>query len=393
MNVRRLLAGGLLLAAGALSGCVVEVDFDPIGSHAKLSATWTVNGVAASQTNPDQLRLACESAGIGFVGLTFYDGSRTYGDYTQFRFPCKDGAYMSAAEVLGNGNYSVQWTAYNASGAMLQVIGNRFNINTTALAVGSTVQLQPVDFTITGGTPGFSPLGSDVSILAEWMVNGKSMPTAVDCSSAGIDKVRLVFYENNVMYDYGALTFPCAGGKYDSRMDPQFASTMGKLIRHGSFQTRWEALDVSGTEIAMGEMETLIVEGTVGHTVLRPINFVVTPPRSDGQMQVALTWEDDAHDTGDCNFAKAMQMYFELRDANGVVVADSSSISGATAEGRISCDEAVAVTGLRAGRYTLHVEGYDMMMKHWQVDCTDFDLDFAVDTSGIVMYDCTVPYL
>ena len=134
-SMKRLFALGL---AATLSGCVVDVTFDPFGSDFALRGDWTVNGEIPSVAN---------CGVIDSVRVILWDEG-TFFSYDDLTFPCAQGSFATG-EIFAFGNYESQWQALDARGAVLTQ-GEREDL---IVAPPTTdVGLRPVDFVLAATT-------------------------------------------------------------------------------------------------------------------------------------------------------------------------------------------------------------------------------------------------
>jgi hypothetical protein len=89
------------LVAPALLGCTVSESFDPTGGDVAVSASWTIEGGAATAES-------CEAACIGMVQLRVWEQYEGGDDYTQDEWivDCADGS-LTTQPILVPDTYRV----------------------------------------------------------------------------------------------------------------------------------------------------------------------------------------------------------------------------------------------------------------------------------------------
>lgn len=99
----------------------------------------------------------------------------------------------------------------------------------------------------------FDPHGSDFEIVGSWTVNGEA-PNADNCAAAGIERVRLVFYDGGSPFFFPELSAPCADGGFDT----------GQVWEWGRYETEWQAELSDGTVVrdARGRMPLVVQSPT-----------------------------------------------------------------------------------------------------------------------------------
>ncbi|MBK8172151.1 MAG: hypothetical protein IPK60_17650 [Sandaracinaceae bacterium] len=348
------------LMATVAAGCVVEVTFTPLGSDFSVDGSWQINGATPTTSS-------CADAGISEVQMLFFDGS------TQFvfdTFACTDGSFDTRpTKVLAFGSYTTQWRALNAAGGIVAT-----GEMTPLVVTNQThVTLAAVNFVV---TPTFNPLGSDFSVDGMWQINGTA-PTTPLCASAGIATVRMVFYDAAMtMHSFEGFTFACADGGFDSRPTP--------VLAYGSYTTRWQALDGTGTVIAQGDMTPLVVTNQT-HVTLQPVNFLVTIPTTT-RLTINLTYDIDPSSTmsdADCATAGVATIGYALRNAATTIIPPDTRSSHVACTSQLVYEEPTIV----AGTYSILVDGYDALgEKMWTVTCTDL----TVDDNEQATYNCAL---
>lgn len=89
----------------------------------------------------------------------------------------------------------------------------------------------------------FEAAGDDLVVNAEWTING-APATAASCGASGVDEIQLFFYDIDSLEFYTDDTLfiiPCANGSY---------SSVGPILRHGSYRLQVAAYDATGLELA-----------------------------------------------------------------------------------------------------------------------------------------------
>jgi len=353
-----LLVVGLSVALGA-AGCVVEAGHDY-----SVTGSWTVNGMSPTAAN-------CSAAGIARVQVTVRQQPSGVVVF-QRTDSCSNGAF-NAGFVLDQGDFTSQWSALDAGGA---VVGMSMMeaFSTTALAPGSNVMLRVQDFV---GMTGFNPLGTDGSLSAEWQIDGAT-PSTTNCTAAGIANVRIRFYaETDTAYAAGVEVArgTCASGKFMSEPTP--------ILRAGTYLTSIDALDASGAEVGSYRSPSALVVQAGRNHMLMVANFVTVVPGES--LDVAIRWDTTVGPTmtdADCATAGVGTMTYTLMGAGGTVVdmmADVPCGAGVTFP-----DSLIA-----PGTYSMYVEGAVAgmpLVKNWMATCTGMD----VALNEHAMYSCFV---
>lgn len=250
MKKLRLLAG-LYAALAAMTGCVVEVNFEPIGGDVAVAGSWTINGGAANAAS-------CSAAGIQSVRLQvceFVDGD-CYTAST-LESACSAGAFTTAPFLLAD-TYALRWQAIGTDGRV-----SNGEWQTVTATVGSTITTN-VNFA--------TALPDEDTLAGTWTIGG-APADAASCAAAGIMNVRLAFHTN----DQGTALFrdfllPCSNGTFDSR------SGMGPTLPEGMFYSQWQALDAAGEVIATSELPLLELDTSASdHATLAPVDFPAEP--------------------------------------------------------------------------------------------------------------------
>lgn len=131
------------------TGCIVEVDFDPVGSDATMAAEWTID---AQPPTPER----CAARAITHVRVRFYetrgegDGAmEIFRDHPDLVFACADAAFDTTPEaVLASGEWRMRLLALNNDVALgednIVAMGPEVTRNTGE--EGGHIVLPPVDF-------------------------------------------------------------------------------------------------------------------------------------------------------------------------------------------------------------------------------------------------------
>ncbi|MEZ4338856.1 MAG: hypothetical protein R3B82_19740 [Sandaracinaceae bacterium] len=126
------------ILAVALSGCIVPVDFDPVGEASSMQGSWTI--ASATPT--------AESCGeIAYVRVRFFRDEE-HRDHHALVFECSAGGFDTRPErVVAEGAWTVALVAIRADGSVVEQ-GPLVEIDTRTEGGGHIV-LPPFD--ITGG--------------------------------------------------------------------------------------------------------------------------------------------------------------------------------------------------------------------------------------------------
>jgi len=348
MKKLRLLAG-LYAALAAMTGCVVEVNFEPIGGDVSVDGAWTINGGPANATS-------CSAAGIQTVRLQiceFVDGDC----YTasSLQAACSAGGFTTAPFLLAD-TYALRWQAVGTDGTI-----SNGEWQTVTAPAGSTIETN-VNF--------MTALPDEDTLAGTWTVGGQPA-NATSCADAGIMNVRLAFHTN----DQGTALFrealfPCSAGSFDSR------SGMGPTLPDGMFYSQWQALDAAGNVLATSELPLLELDtSAVTHATLAPVDFPAEP-----MLVINIRYTIPGTATpGTC--AEAMiadEAYlFQLRTSSGALVTLTPPVS--------SCVNQVELPGLLPDTYSLEIAATATDATKYGATCGE--LMYA---SGVVEYDCFV---
>ncbi|MCA9613167.1 MAG: hypothetical protein H6721_00640 [Sandaracinus sp.] len=319
MKKLRLLAG-LYAALAAMTGCVVEVNFEPIGGDVTVQGNWTINGGVADATS-------CGAAGIQTVRLQvceFVDGDCYTA--TNLQAACSAGALNTGPLLLAD-TYALRWQAILTDGT----VSNGAWETVTAPAA-STITTS-VNFETAGP--------AEDTLAGTWTVGG-APADATSCASAGIMNVRLAFYTDDQGVNlFRQTTFPCSDGGFDSR------TGMGPTLPDGMYYSEWQALDASGAVIAASELPLLELDtSAVTHANLAPVDF----PAGEPMLTINVRYEIPGTGTdGTCAEAGVSnnRYIFDLFTAAGAAVSLDPDIT--------TCVNQVELPGLPAGSYNLEI--------------------------------------
>lgn len=349
MKKLRLLAG-LYAALAAMTGCVVEVNFEPIGGDVSVEGAWTINGGPASTAS-------CSAAGIQTVRLQiceFVDGDC----YTasNLEAACSAGGFTTSPFLVA-GTYALRWQGIRSDGS----VDNRPWSEVTVLS-GDRIETT-ANFDVT--------LPDEDTLAGTWTVGGQPA-NATSCADAGIMNVRLAFHTNDqgtaLFRDF---TFPCSAGGFDSR------SGMGPTLPDGMYYSQWQALDAAGAVIATSELPLLELDtSAVTHATLAPVDF----PAGEPMLVINIRYQllGGAED-GTCDEAMMQDSgyMFLLRTSTGSLVSLSPPIT--------ACVNQVELPGLPADTYSLEIAGMATDGTKYGTTCGGLAYE-----SGVTMYDCFV---
>lgn len=356
MKKLRLLAG-LYAALAAMTGCVVEVNFEPIGGDVSVDGAWTINGGAASTAS-------CSAAGIQTVRLQiceFVDGDC----YTasNLEAACSAGGFATAPFLLAD-TYALRWQAVATNGTI-----SNGEWQTVTAPAGSTIETN-VNFA--------TALPDEDTLAGTWTVGGQPA-NATSCADAGIMNVRLAFHTNDqgtaLFRDF---TFPCSAGSFDSR------SGMGPTLPDNMFYSQWQALDAAGTVIATSELPLLELDtSAVTHATLAPVDF----PAGEPMLVINIRYEIPGTATdGTCAEAGVSnnRYIFDLFTAGGAAVSLDPDIT--------TCVNQVELPGLANGTYNLEIaaESADGSIKWGTGAMAASSCGGITYDGGLTMFDCFV---
>ncbi|MCB9600090.1 MAG: hypothetical protein H6720_07010 [Sandaracinus sp.] len=319
MKKLRLLAG-LYAALAAMTGCVVEVNFEPIGGDVSVAGSWTINSGVADATS-------CSAAGIQTVRLQvceFVDGD-CYTN-TNLEAACSAGSFNTGPLLLAD-SYAVRWQAISTDGSVFNGGWQEYTVS-----AGGTLTTS-ADF--------MTAAPEEDTLDAEWTIGG-APADAASCASAGIMNVRLAFYTDDQGVNlFRQTTFPCSDGGFDSR------TGMGPTLPEGMFYSEWQALDASGTVIAASELPLLELDTSASdHATLAPPDF----PAGEPMLTINVRYEIEGTTTdGTCAEAMITDIAynFDLLTSGGSPVTLDPDIT--------TCVNQVELPGLPAGEYVLEI--------------------------------------
>ncbi len=227
----------------------------------------------------------------------------------------------------------------------------------------------------------FDPFGDDFSVSGEWTINGEA-PSASVCDGAGIQNVRIVFYDDGSPYFFDQLTFPCSTGAFET----------GKIFAYGSYTTEWQAVLTDGT-VVKGPMLPLVVNAPIEHANLAPADFVVEGPTgfdprgTDDSLSADWNINGVAADAAGCAAAGiediAIVIYAESDTGytDGVTVASASCANGKYD----SRDPGGPGAILADGRYLTSIDALDSTGAVIGSFRSEFVLDTTAATHAMLM--------
>jgi len=234
----------LLAAAIGVSGCIVEITFDPIGADASVEGSWTINGAAPTAES-------CAALGISHVRVRFFDGDR-WADHPELVFSCTEGGFDTRPQaVVADGQWTMALVAIDADGDAI-AMGPTQTVDT--LAGGGHIALTPIDFMASGVT----------ALAGSWTIGGAA-PTEASCTALGATEVHVQFLDDAGDPDPTAtLKLACADGSFVQEMQA------------GEYLVRLALVDAASGTLAMVEPQTVtIAEGMT--TTLIPVDFAGEP--------------------------------------------------------------------------------------------------------------------
>lgn len=170
--------------------------------------------------------------------------------------------------------------------------------------------------------PPVSPLGDDVSLDGQWVIDG-APADASSCASAGIATVALTFPDGTGgRRVFEELTFLCASGGFDTRPDAVLSAA-----RH---RVQWIAFDTFGRERIAGPTIDLVAVAPITHATLEALSIesgaAFTPRGMDAELTGDWTIEGAAPDATSCarlGIADVALVFYDAGDtglARGVAV-------------------------------------------------------------------------
>lgn len=347
-----------LLAALGVSGCIVEITFDPVGSAASVEGAWTIEGAAPTEAS-------CSALGITHLRVRFYDGIVTY-DHPDLVFPCAQGSFDTVDPVVADGVWTMSLVAIDGSGAKIAE-GPKETFDT--LAVGGRIRLTAQDF---------SAAEVVTALQGAWTIDGAA-PTAASCAALGATEVHVQFLDTAGEPGDDTLKVACADGSF--RLE---------AIAPGAYTVRLVAVDASSA-IQMRMPQTVTVtEGAT--TTLSTVDFAAGFDPTGTDATLTADWiigGSDADIADQCAAVGATDVDLVFYTEDGT---DSAVISlGACDEGVFDSISAV----LAAGTYLIDAELVDAsgtVISAIEYDAVTlesgdelyFEIDFRLDTSTIV---------
>lgn len=118
----------------SLAGCIVSVEFDPVGTAASMEATWTVQGAPATEDSCGEIR---------FVRIRFFDGDE-HRDHPDLVFDCAAGGFDTRPErLVASGAWTVAPIAIRPDGSEVDR-GPTVSLDTSIVGGGHLV-IEPFD--------------------------------------------------------------------------------------------------------------------------------------------------------------------------------------------------------------------------------------------------------
>lgn len=99
------------LPALLLGGCIVPVEFDPVGEVASVQGEWTIGGAAPT---------AASCGEIAYVRIRFFEGE-DHRDHPALVFDCADGSFDTRPRrVVAQGAWTLAPVAIRADGSVVE---------------------------------------------------------------------------------------------------------------------------------------------------------------------------------------------------------------------------------------------------------------------------------
>ncbi|MGE0786233.1 MAG: hypothetical protein AB7S26_11130 [Sandaracinaceae bacterium] len=159
----------------------------------------------------------------------------------------------------------------------------------------------------------FDPIGQDASISGTWTIDGVP-PDAASCAAAGIDSVRVRFFDGEDDYrDHPDLVFPCADGQFDTR------PTL--LINGGVWTLALIPIRADGSVVetdppALRETFDTVLAG--GHIELTPVDFGV--PLTGTRYGASWTIDGATPDATRCDALGIDEVWVQFLDMDGTPI-------------------------------------------------------------------------
>lgn len=120
-----------------LAGCIVQVEFDPVGSAASIQGSWTIDGAAPTAES-------CTAAEVRFVRIRFFFEGDTHRDHAGLVFECLVGSFDTRPDLLiGAGEWELAPVAIRADGS--EVVTGARQMADAGASAGHIV-VAPFDF-------------------------------------------------------------------------------------------------------------------------------------------------------------------------------------------------------------------------------------------------------
>lgn len=328
---RGLSALGTVGALLAMQGCLIVVD----EGDATIEGAWTIDGLPASTST-------CNAAGIDNVDLVLY-GVGSSSEALRLRNTCASGVIDSRLTdtYIVAGDYEFTFEALQGSTAV-----GRSERSAVRLISGDHRRVT-ANF-LSGG--GFDPRGTGASLEASWLVDG-GRPSAADCTSLGVSRVRVAFQNGSDWYEHPSLVANCADGVIDT------GDTA--VIAVGTWTIQLQALSATGSIVANGPLTNITITPDT-HVQVDPLNFVTgafNPMGVDATAEASWTLNGRAP-TADTCFAIGVDtvdiVLYAATDTDfehGVAVATANCVAG-----RIDTRPTAVV---RTGSYLVALEALD----------------------------------
>lgn len=198
--------------------------FDPMGSDATLTASWTLNGQVPTDDN-------CYAAGVDRIRVLFHPADDTdfsEGVMVAMVTNCELGLINTApTPVIRAGSYLVSVEALDYDGDLISALAP--TLTPFTVTAGSAVTVTPVNFT-------FDPI---LAVAIDWQ-NGVSGP-ATDCAGAGVSTMLWRLANRTTGAIAMATSTPCVEDLFfEQGIDPGFGP--------GAYRLYFEGYDAGGTK-------------------------------------------------------------------------------------------------------------------------------------------------
>jgi hypothetical protein len=224
----------LALTALLATGCIPVIDFDPVGMDSAISASWTIDGEAATEASCRELLRPFTNDGtepeIPRVRVTFLDGERAVA-HSGLMFSCSEGSFdTDTNRVVRAGTWTIRLEAIDPAGRVI------------AVGPAGLYTAEEQSTLVLDETPFLS------GIISASVLVGGTEPSETACRELGVASLQIVFDAEGGLIA-SRQTERCTAGGIGTRVQPG-----------GAYTVRLRTLDDANQPIAETEPETLTIE-------------------------------------------------------------------------------------------------------------------------------------